>query len=47
MAEKIPIFLKRDGDAILFNGDGEFIFYVYEDFFQKEYAIIKGEYINL
>lgn len=47
MAERIPDFLKRDGDSILFNKDGELIFYVYDDFFQKEYAIIKGEYVNL
>lgn len=47
MAERIPSFLKRDGDTILFNEDGEFIFYVYEELFQKEYAIIKGEYVNL
>ena len=47
MAEKLPSFVKRDGDSILFNQDGEFIFYVYEEFFQKEYALIKGEYVNL
>lgn len=47
MAERIPPFLKRDGDAILFNQDGEFIFYVLDEFFQKEYAIINGEYVNL
>lgn len=47
MAEKLPPFVKRDGDAILFNQDGEFIFYVLDEFFQKEYAIVKGEYINL
>lgn len=47
MAERLPDFLKRDGDSILFNGDGEFIFYVYDEFFQKEYALIRGEYVNL
>ena len=47
MAERMPTFLYIYGDAILFNEDGEFIFYVYEEFFQKEYAIIKGEYVNL
>lgn len=47
MAERLPSFVKRDGDSILFNQDGEFIFYVLDEFFQKEYAIIKGEYVNL
>lgn len=47
MAERLPSFVKRDGDSILFNQDGEFIFYVLEEFFQKEYVIIKGEYVNL
>lgn len=47
MAEKLPPFVKREGDSILFNQDGEFIFYVLDEFFQKEYAIVKGEYVNL
>ena len=49
MAEKLPLFLKRDGDALLFNlkDDNEFIFYVPEIYFEREDAIIIGEYVNL
>ena len=32
MAERLPSFVKRDGDSILFNQDGEFIFYVLDDY---------------
>ena len=44
---KVPHFLKRDGDALLFNQDGQFVFYVPEVYFDRGDAIIKGEYINL
>lgn len=44
---KIPDFLKRDGDSLLFNQDGEFVFYVPEIYFDRGDALIKGEYVNL
>ena len=47
MAERLPSFVRREGDSILFNQDGEFIFYILEEFFQKDYAIVKGEYVNI
>lgn len=48
MAElKIPDFLKRDGDSLLFNKEGQFIFYVPEVYFDRGDAIIQGEYINI
>lgn len=47
MAYDVPKFLKRDGDALLFNEDGEFIFYVPEIYFDRGDAQIKGEYVNL
>lgn len=43
----IPKFLKRDKDALLFNNDGEFVFYVPEIYFQRKFAIVIGEYVNL
>jgi hypothetical protein len=44
----IPKFLKKDGDALLFNNDsGEFVFYVPEIYFDRKNAIIIGEYVNL
>ena len=48
MAEyNVPKFLKRDGDSLLFNDEGQFVFYVPETFFDRGDAQIKGEYINL
>lgn len=43
----IPNFLKRDGDALLFNGEGELIFYIPETYFDRGDALVVGEYINL
>jgi len=44
----IPSFLKRDKDALLFdNTDGEFIFFVPEQYFDSKNAIVIGEYVNL
>lgn len=48
MAEyQVPKFLRRDGDALLFNDDGELIFYVPDTYFDRGDAFIVGEYVNL
>lgn len=47
MAYNVPKFLRRDGDALLFNQEGQFVFYVPELYFDRGDAQIKGEYINL
>jgi hypothetical protein len=47
MSYNIPKFLKRDGDSLLFNEKGQFVFYVPEVYFDRGDAQIKGEYINL
>ena len=49
MAYNVPNFLRRDGDSLLFNQDGNFVFYVPELYFDKgrKDAIIIGEYVNL
>lgn len=47
MAESIPKFLKRDGDKLLFNQDGEFIFYVPELYFTRSCAIVVGDMVNI
>lgn len=47
MPYKVPDFLKRDGDSLLFNGNGQFVFYVPEVYFDRGDALIKGEYVNL
>ena len=44
---KVPHFLKKEGDALLFNEDGEFIFYVPEVYFDRGDALIVGEYVNI
>ncbi|MBP5595739.1 MAG: hypothetical protein J6Y02_10180 [Pseudobutyrivibrio sp.] len=43
----LPGFLKRDGKSILFNGEGEFVFYVPEKFFETKNAVVIGEYVKL
>lgn len=45
--EKLPQFLKREKDSILFNGDGEFFFYVPEKFFDLNIATYIGANINI
>ena len=47
MAYDVPKFLKRDGDSLLFNQDGQFVFYVPEVYFSRGDAQFKGEYVNL
>lgn len=49
MANNVPNFLRRDGDALLFNQDGQFVFYVPESYFDKGRgdAVINGEYVSL
>lgn len=47
MANGVPSFLVKSGDALLFNEDGEFIFYVPEIYFDRGDAIITGEYVNI
>ena len=47
MNESIPKFLKKDKDKILFDQDGTFVFYVPESYFNKNIAIINGEYMDI
>ena len=46
----IPSWLKKDGESVLYNGDGYFAFFVPERYFDGKNsakAIIYGEYVNL
>lgn len=43
----IPSFLRKEGDSLLFNEEGQFIFYVPEIFFDRGDAVINGEYVNM
>lgn len=45
-----PSFLKKDGNTIKFNEDGEFLFYVPETYFtdtKSPLASVAGQYVNL
>lgn len=46
----IPSWLKKDGESILYNGDGYFAFFVPENYFlgkNAAKAVIEGEFVNL
>lgn len=47
MAYQVPSFLKREGEGLVFTGDGEFIFYVPENYFTTKNAFLVGEYVNI
>lgn len=47
MNENIPSFLKLKDNALYYNGPGEFVFLVPEIYFERNHAIIEGEYVNL
>lgn len=45
---KVPSFLKRDGESLLFNNsEGEFVFFVPEIYFSRKDAVLMGEYVQL
>lgn len=44
---QVPKFLKRDKEALLFNQEGEFVFYVPEEQFEKKIATITGRYVSV
>lgn len=47
MSYDIPKFLKRENESLLFNGEGELIYYIPEVYFERKFAIVMGEYVNL
>lgn len=44
---EIPKFLKKEGNSLLFKDEGELVFYIPEYYFEREFAIMDGEYISL
>ena len=46
MNDKLPPFLKRYNDSILYNGEGEFYFYIPEKMFDLNIARYEGEIIS-
>lgn len=47
MSYQVPPFLKRDNDSLLFNQDGEMVYYIPEIYFDRMAAEINGEYVDL
>lgn len=47
MAFNIPSFLRKEGDSLIFDKTGEFIFYVPEDYFDRGDALIVGEMVRI
>lgn len=47
MAATLPHFVKKEGNSILFDQDGEFCFYVPEQYFNSRNAEVQGQYIQL
>lgn len=47
MNENIPSFLRLKDNAVYYNGTGEFVFLVPEIYFERNHAIIEGEYVTL
>lgn len=43
---KVPSFLKRDKESLIFNIPGELVFYIPEYYFERNYAFVNGEYVN-
>lgn len=44
---EVPKFLKKDGDKLLFNQEGELIYHIPEKYFDNGCAVIIGEYVSL
>lgn len=43
----LPTYMKKDGDKLIYTGDGEIIYYVPEKYFNTNNAEIEGEYVNV
>lgn len=44
---QVPNFIKRKDDSLLFSGEGEFVFYVPETFFERKTAEELGENVSV
>lgn len=47
MNETIPSYLRLKDNAVYYNGEGTFVFFVPEIFFERNHAIVEGEVIYL
>lgn len=46
---EVPAFLRREGEALVYNGDGELVFYIPDEFFSpnSKIANIQGQYVSM
>lgn len=44
---RIPPFIKRDNESLVYNIEGEFVFYVPEVYFERKLAEVVGDNVNL
>lgn len=46
---EVPSFLRREGESLLYNGDGELVFYIPDEFFSanSKIAVIEGQYVSM
>lgn len=45
--DQIPPFTRRDGNAILYNGEGTLFYYIPDNYFNGRSAIVEGSYVRL
>ena len=43
----VPSFMKRDGDSLVYDEDGELIYFIPEQHFESNIAIEYGAYMSL
>lgn len=46
---EVPAFLRKEGNALLFNGPGELVFYIPDEHFSanSKIAVIQGQYVSM
>lgn len=44
---QVPSFISREGNALVYNGDGQLQYYIPENYFDRGTAVIEGSFIRL
>jgi hypothetical protein len=44
---EVPYFLKLDGERLLFNQEGELVYYIPQTYFDRNYCFVEGQYVTL
>ena len=45
MNENIPSYLRLEDNSVYYNGEGQFVFFIPEIFFERNHAIYEGDII--